>query len=211
MGLFSTILQVGGGIIGTFLGASDNKKAIGKATDAQLAMLQKGIDEQARQYDLSRGDVMPWMESGKLALGDMGDLLGLNGPEAAAAAIAALKASPMFTSLFNTGEEAILQNASATGGVRGGNTQRSLADFGADLLAQVIQQQLGNLGGISGAGVGAAGNLGQLGGDTANAIQAGMAGMGNSQYNSIIGKQQVNNDMVEQIQSLIMKAVGGGF
>jgi hypothetical protein len=72
-------------------------------------------------------------------------LLGLNGPDAASKAIAALKSSPMFTSLFNTGQEAVLQNASATGGVRGGNTQGALYELGSNTLSDVIQNQIKSL------------------------------------------------------------------
>lgn len=210
MGLFSTILQIGGGIIGSVLGAKDNKKAIGKATDAQVAMQQAAIDEHRRQYDTSRSDFMPWLETGTDALGSMGDLLGLNGPEAAARAIAALKASPMFTSLFRTGEEAILQSASATGGLRGGNTQGALYEHGEDTLARLIERQLASLGGISGAGVGAAGSLGTLGSNMAGAIGTSLGNIGAAQAGGILGKQQVNNQLVQTIQNIFARMATGG-
>lgn len=56
-----------------------------------------------------------------------------------------------------------MQNASATGGIRGGNTQRGLADFGGDLLSQLIQQQIGNYGGLVDIGRGAATTTGAFG------------------------------------------------
>jgi hypothetical protein len=210
MGLFSTILQVGGGILGSILGAKDNKEAIGDATDAQVRAAEMAIEEQRRQYDTSRSDFMPWLETGQEALGSMGDLLGLNGPEAAARAIAALKASPMFTSLFRTGEEAILQNASATGGLRGGNTQGALYEHGEDTLARLIERQLASLGGISGAGAGAAGSLGTLGSNMADQIGTSLGNIGAAQAGGILGKQNVNNQMVQQIQNIIARVVGGG-
>jgi hypothetical protein len=71
------------------------------------------------------------------------------------AAITALQASPYYQSLYKNGLEANLQNASATGGIRGGNEVRSLADFGADTLNQTIQQQLSALAGLAGMGQGA--------------------------------------------------------
>jgi len=75
--------------------------------------------------------------------------------DAQQAAIDALKASPLYESLYRNGEEAVLANASATGGIRGGNTTTSLANFGADTLSAVIQQQLANYGSAIGAGLGA--------------------------------------------------------
>ncbi len=85
-------------------------------------------------------------------------------------AIDALKASPLYSSLYRNGEQAILANGAATGGLRGGNMQRSLADFGADTLSTVIQNQLANLGGIANMGMGSAGQLGQFGANMAGQV-----------------------------------------
>ena len=91
------------------------------------------------------------------------DLIGLNGAPAQQLAIDAIERSPMFSTLMRQGENAILQNASATGGLRGGNTQRALAEFRPNLLAALIDQQYSRLGGLtqlaqnSAAGVGTAG------------------------------------------------------
>jgi len=57
----------------------------------------------------------------------------------------------------------LLQRASATGGLRGGNIQGALAQFRPQLLSSLIDQQYGRLGGMtalgqqSAAGVGTAG------------------------------------------------------
>src|SRR5206468_3591196 len=72
------------------------------------------------------------------SLGAQQDILGLNGPDAQQAAINRLQTMPAFTSALTLGENRILQNASATGGLRGGNTQGALAYFAPSLLAQQI-------------------------------------------------------------------------
>lgn len=77
------------------------------------------------------------------------DLLGLNGNDAQKAAISGIENSAQFTSLVNQGETGILQNASATGGLRGGNTQAALAQFRPQLLSQLITDQYNKLGGIT--------------------------------------------------------------
>lgn len=105
-----------------------------------------------------------------------------------AAAIQGLKDSPLFQSLFRTGEEAILQNAAATGGLRGGDTQRSLADFGSDTLARVIQQQLANLGGLSAQGANTALGGGQIGAGAANSIANLFGQKGTAEAQGILGK-----------------------
>lgn len=92
-----------------------------------------------------------------------------------ARAVAQIEGQPMFQAIARQGEEAILQNASATGGLRGGNTQGALARFRPQLLNQFIEQQYGRLAGItslgqqSAAGVGAAGI--QTGQDIAGILQ----------------------------------------
>lgn len=159
MGLFS--------FVGGLFGGKSKKKAATKAADAEIAYLQKGLDETARQFDLSRADQLPWLEAGQDALGAQTDLLGLGGAGEQAAAIAALKESPLFQSLFATGNEAIMGNAAATGNLRGGNTINSLASFGRDTLSQVIQNQLANLGGISAQGGATGAGLGALGANAA--------------------------------------------
>src|SRR5690606_31761091 len=71
---------------------------------------------------------------------------------AQSAAIKALENSPQMKAMLQQGENAILQNASATGGLRGGNTQAALAQFRPQLLSQLIENQFSNLGSISGLG-----------------------------------------------------------
>lgn len=115
-----------------------------------------------RQFDEIQKMLAPFRETGVDALGAQGDLAGLGGAEKQAAAIEALKASPMFQSQLQQGEESILANASATGGLRGGNTQGALAQFSPALLSATINDQYAKLGGLSSIGLGAAGQTGQF-------------------------------------------------
>lgn len=104
------------------------------------------------KYGRKEGRAFPTTKASKGSLSAQRDLLGLNGPEAQAAAYKQLEQSPIFTGLIKQGETGILQNASATGGLRGGNVQGALAQFRPALLNQVIQQQYGNLGGLTSIG-----------------------------------------------------------
>ena len=76
----------------------------------------------------------------------------LQGPEAERAAIERISSGETFQALAKQGEEAMLQNASATGGLRGGNIQGALAQFRPALLSNLINQQYGRLGGLTGLG-----------------------------------------------------------
>jgi len=94
------------------------------------------------------------------------------GANAQQQAIAQLEQSPMFQALARQGEQGILQNASATGGLRGGNVQGALGQFRPALLNQQIQQQLATLGGIASLGQNAAAGVGNAGVQTGQGISA---------------------------------------
>lgn len=143
----------------SILGGITGGKGAEKAAKAQAAAQQASLAEQQRQFNITQQNFQPYQQAGTEALGGVQNLTGLNGNDAQQAAIDALKASPGFQSLFKQGSDTILQNASATGGLRGGNTQNSLANFGANTLATTIQQQLANLGGLVSTGAGATGQL----------------------------------------------------
>lgn len=157
---------IGGSVITGVGNYFAQKSASEKAASAQSAASKAAIEEQRRQQAEAERLLAPYMQAGQGALGQQQALLGLGGPEAQRAAIAQLEQSPQFQALVQQGEEGILQNASATGGLRGGNTQAALAQFRPAMLSQLIQQQMAQLGGLSGMGqqasMGAAG-FGQQG------------------------------------------------
>lgn len=120
---------------------------------------------------------------------------GANGQGTAAtgqqSAIDALKQSPYYQSLYHNGEQATLANAAATGGLRGGNAERSLYNVGTDTLAQAFQQQFNNLGSLSSLGENAAAGVGN------GQIQAGAA-----QAGGILGSANANNQLASTIAGI---------
>jgi hypothetical protein len=141
---------IGGSVISGVGGYMAQKSAAEEASGAQREASQAAIAEQRRQQAEMERLLAPYMQAGQGALTAQQNLLGLGGPEAQQAAIAQLESSPQFQAMMQQGESAILQNASATGGLRGGNTQAALAQFRPQLLSQLIQQQMGQLGGLAG-------------------------------------------------------------
>lgn len=152
--------------------AGAQKKAGNAAADAQAAAAQAGIDEQRRQFDAVQKLLSPYIGTGTQALGAQGNLVGLGGNDAEQQAIQQLQNGPQYQSMLQAGTNSILQNASATGGLRGGNVQGALAAFAPGLLAQTIQQRFQNLGGLSALGQGAAIGLGNAGMSTGNNVAA---------------------------------------
>lgn len=132
------------------------------AASTQAGASQAGIEEQRRQFNVVQKLLEPYVTGGTEAFKQQQALVGVQGPEAQRAAISAIEQGPAFQALTEQGENALLQRASATGGLRGGNVQAALAQFRPQILSQLIEQQYGQLGGLakfgqaSAAGTGAA-------------------------------------------------------
>jgi len=211
MGLFSSIARiVGGPIVNTILGSSSSKKAIGRANDATQLGLANARTDLNSQLAASQGRLDPYEHAGTDALSGIRSILGLDGNDAQGSAITGLQNSPLFQSLMRNGQDILLNNASATGGLRGGNLQHGLANFSADTLAQVIQQQLSNLSPLMSQGFGATQFGAGLGAQ--NAAQLGQLDVGSGQANAgaILGKNAVNNNMFSEIQKTLQNAATGG-
>lgn len=194
---------------GSVMGANAQKSAAGKASNAQVRAAQiaeEGLDERFNQV---MALLQPYVNTGNQALGGMGNLSGLNGTGAQQAAINGIKAGPGYTSALIAGENSILQNAAATGGLRGGNTQAALAQFSPALLAQAISQQYGQLGGLAQLGQASAAGVGSAGMNAQSQIaqlqqQAGAARAGN-----YLAQGQANAGMYGSIGSTLGGLIGG--
>lgn len=99
------------------------------------------------------GQLQQYAGAGTSALESQRALAGELGPEAQQAAMTEIENSPEMQMMVRQGEEALLQNASATGGLRGGNTQRALAELRPQMLNALVNQKYSRLGGLAGAGL----------------------------------------------------------
>lgn len=162
----------GATLVGGVYSANKQSKAAEQAAGAQVDASNAGIAQQNKQFEAIQALLKPYVDAGTGALAGQQNLIGLNGDGAQQSAIDALKNSPQFTSLLAQGENSILANASATGGLRGGNTQAALAQFSPALLAQTIDQQYSRLGGLASVGQNAAAGVGNAGMNTGNQISA---------------------------------------
>ena len=158
--------------IASLWGASQQADAAKKASETQAASAQAGIDEQRRQFDALQKLLSPYVQAGNQGLTGQQDLLGLNGGQAQGAAIDAIQRGPEYQRTLQTGQNAILGNASATGGLRGGNVQGALAGFSADALNQAINNQYNRLGQMTTLGQNSAAGVGAAGLQSANQISS---------------------------------------
>lgn len=178
--------------------AQTQADAQGKATAAQTAAQDQAITEQRRQFDKIQELLSPYTQAGPSALQGMQGLAGLRGAGEQQASIDQIKQSAQYQELARQGEQGILQNASATGGLRGGNVQAALAQFRPSLLNQLIESQYSKLAGLtqlgqnSAAGTATAGqqsaaNIGNLYSAQGAAQAAGLTGVAQAQAGGIIG------------------------
>lgn len=198
-------VAIGGGmLVGSYLSSSAQADAAGNAADAQSASSQADIAQRNKQFEAVQALLKPYVTAGTGALGKQSDLVGLNGNDSQQAAIDALRTSPQFTSMLKQGEDSILANASATGGLRGGNTQAALAQFSPSLLAQVINDQYNKLGGLTSIGQNAAAGTGNAGMATANGISAALQQQGAA----IAGGEIAQGKAQAQMYSAPFQALG---
>lgn len=202
-----TIAAIGVGVAGVAaaaISAGSAGSAASGAADAQSAAAAAGIAEQRRQFDAIQKLMQPYVDSGTGALTGQQDLLGLNGNAAQQKGINAIKTGSLYNELNQQGQTAILQNASATGGLRGGNTQGALAQFSPQLLQTLINQQYQNLGGLSTMGENAAAGVGAAGQNTGNQISALLQQQGAAQAGGILGQAKAT----QQFMGSAMKGIG---
>lgn len=200
-------IAVGGA---TLYSANKQAGAAEDAMNAQVAMSEKGIEEQRRQFDAIQKLLSPFVTAGTGALAGQQDLTGLNGTEAQQKAIQALQVSPQFTSMLKQGEDSILAKASATGGLRGGNTQAALAQFSPTLLAATINDQYARLGGISSMGLGAATQTGNFGQSSTNNVTQLLGQIGASQAGGALAQGRAQAGYANAITSGLGAFMGMG-
>lgn len=197
-------------IVGDILGTSGQADAATQAAQIQAGASAEGIAETRRQFDKLVELMTPFVTTGVSALEQQKAITGLSGTSAQQAAISAIENSPQMQALVQQGENAILQNASATGGLRGGNVQAALAKFRPNVLNALIEQQYGRLGGLTSMGQASAAGQAAAGQSSASSIANLLAQSAAAQAGGTIaaGNQQANT-----MGSLlnIAGAIGGFF
>lgn len=200
-------------VVGGVASSAMSGKAAGKAADAQADASEASIAEQRRQFDAMQELLKPYVDAGKQGLGAQQNLIGLNGAAAQQSAIDQIKQGPAYTSAMQSGANLITQNAAATGGLRGGNTQDALGRYGGDLLTNLVQNQFTNLGGLTSLGQNAAAQTGNAGMQSANSISNALTQGGAAQAGGYIAQGNAQAGMVNSLFGGlgVYKGLGGTF
>lgn len=174
----------------SLIGGAVQSKAAKKAGQAQVEAADLGAAEQRAAREEMRRLLEPYTQVGVPALQAQMAAVGLSGPEAQAEYVAQQEASPIFQALARQGEQAMLQQASATGGLRGGNIQGALAQYRPALLNQFLEQQYGRLGGLTTLGQQSAAGVGTAGMQTATSIADLLGQAGAARAGAALGQGQ---------------------
>lgn len=181
----ATAVVAGAVISGTVASKSASKaaKAQGEATDV-------ATDEQRRQFDITQENIQPTIEAGNLAREQLVSSLGLRGQEAEQEFLSGFKESAGQKFLRERGEKSLVRNASAIGGLGGGNVRRALTEQGIGIASQRLSERQNRLAAVSGSGQTASSDLGQFGQTTATNIGNLALASGEARASGIMGQNQ---------------------
>ena len=157
------VAAAGIGAAGAIASSYMQSQAVKSGQSQANAALQQGIGTATNQLS-------PWTTTGVPANADQADLLGLNGPDAASAAMAKFQTSPGYQFQTQQGLRAVDMGAAANEMLRSGATLKAEQTFGQGLadsdfgnywnrLQQLSSGGLSAAGGIAGAATGGAANI----------------------------------------------------
>lgn len=145
-------------------------------TQQGVGALQYGGNLALDQLGQARQGYSPYQQAGSQAADLQAALSGALGPQAQSQAYQGFMSSPGQDFLRERGEQAVLRNAAALGGLGGGNVMKELTAYGTGVAAQDFDNYYNRLAGLSGQGLqasqGAANVLGQGAGITSQLGQS---------------------------------------
>lgn len=220
----ASVLSAGIGAASSISAANTEAGAAKNATNAQLSMFNQTTANEA-PYLQAGNSALSALQSG-LGLGPGGTGVGsLNAPFT----LANFQQSPGYIFQMQQGENAVLNNRSALGGVNSGNTLKALTQFGQGVANQDYwnsynaytqrqNQQFGQLQTLAGSGQNAAANLGAIGTQVGQSIGSNIIGAGNAQAAGTVGLGQALSSGINGVANNSQLAyllggsdVGGGF
>lgn len=169
-----------------------------KASKAQAKQVQRGLDEQKRQYNQSRDDMMPWMEAGKRSLGDIERELGGN-----------YEQSKGYQWQVDEGQKRVKSNLASLGMTNSGAALKSLTKWGQGLASQDYDKWYGRKESLAGRGQQQSQAMGKLGANYANSAASQYNHLGAAKASGYAGLGNMFDSLGSQA-SMAMGAGGGG-
>ena len=183
-------------VVGSVVSGKLAGDAAKDAAQVQAAASQTGIEEQARQFDITQEQFEPFREAGLSALQEQQALLGMGTPEEAAKAFAAFADSPGQQFLRKQQERALVRNASAIGGLGGGNVRTALQEQAFGRASTDFGNQFNRLAAIRRGGQAATESVAQFGAGTAANISNLQTAGGAARASGILGQAQARGQTI---------------
>ncbi len=172
-----------GAVAAAVVGGVMSNQAAKKGANATNQANQQAIDEQRRQFDLTRSDQAPWMQAGTGALSQM---QALNSGD-----FSSFTQSPDYAFARDQGLQGLERGAAARGGMYSGGADADRMKFASGLASQNYNQYYNRLQSMAGQGQTTASGLGQLGMGMATNVGNGLLNMGQARASSY--QQQGDN------------------
>lgn len=170
-------------IVDTFFGGAERK-----AGKAEVAGITEGIEEQRRQFDLTREDFAPGIEAGDVSRERLLEFLGIRGPEAEQRALSGFTESPGQAFLRERGIRQANRAASVSGGLGGGNILEELNRQGIGFAGQFLGERKDRLAGLAGQGLRQVGQQGVIGANISGNISGLLGQRGQARASGILGQ-----------------------
>lgn len=172
-----------------------------KAAKAQKRAADAALGLQKEQYQQARTDLSPYREAGSTALGQLGNLYGLNGAAAQQSGFDQFRADPGYQYAVDQGTQQVQGSAAARGMLQSGGTLKAIQSRAMNLADQGYNTYLGRLQGLAAGGQNAAVQTGQFGQNYANQGGQYYTDRGNANANSImapaLGWRQFTQDVAK--------------
>jgi len=174
----------------TVIGGAMSSSASRSAANAQQRAADAATAEQARQYDQTRQDQMPWMDAGRNALARLQD------PNA-------FTASPGYGFRLQQGQQAVNANAGARGGLFSGNALRALTDYNQNSASAEYGNWWNQQSGLAGLGQNSANAVGAAGANAANNTSNILIGAGDARASGIQGQSNALTGTLTGLSALV--------
>ena len=187
-------------VVGSAVSAASASSAAGKAAQASQSATDAATSESRRQYDQTRADYLPFMQTGYVANADINKLYGrTTAPDGTVtgggpADFSGFFKSPDYQFNLAEGQKAIDRSASARGGLLSGGAVKAGINYASGLASREYTDYYNRLAGQAGMGQTATGTVTQAGANASNNISGALIANGQARGNAyVMGAQGVNN------------------
>jgi hypothetical protein len=202
------------------IGAGASIVSGNKAAKAQTQASNASIAEQRREYDQSRADMAPWLNTGSSALSKLAGLYGVTptgstaaptGGTTGAGAYGGFFASPGYQFRLDQGVQAVERSAAAHGLLRSGGAVKAIQRYGEGLASSEYQSFADRLAQMAGVGQNAAQSNAASGANASNNISNALIASGNARASSYANIGSSINSGLSNMMTAYMFSRGGGF